>query len=43
MDVNGSGNDRVIELVFLECPECGNAIACRLGDGPPEGCHKHTE
>lgn len=39
-------NERQLNLVFRDCPECGHSIGCKLEDdgtvNTPDGCKDHT-
>lgn len=32
----------VIELVFMNCAECGTAVMCRNSEEPPASCNQHS-
>lgn len=39
---NGTDVSMPLAVVFLVCPECGDAVACKLGAEAPSSCSEHS-
>lgn len=37
-----TGRGGVLALVFRDCLECGEAVACKYGSGSPRSCSQHN-